>query len=226
VSATDLAEYEEVVLATGVTPRTPPIEGIEHEKVLAYVDVLAGEAAVGKKVAIIGAGGIGFDIAEFLGEEQVEGPEPPRIEDFARHWGIDLSLQARGGIEGVKPEPAPLAREIWLLQRKKSRPGKGLGKTTGWIHRLSLRQRGVNMMGGVEYKRIDDAGLHIVHDEQEKLLEVDNVIVCAGQTPKRDLQEPLEKAGKTVHLIGGADVAAELDAKRAIRQGTELAVSI
>ena len=226
VSSADLAEYEEVVLATGVTPRTPPIEGIEHEKVLAYVDVLTGKAAVGKKVAIIGAGGIGFDIAEFLGVEQVEGPEPPRIEDFARHWGIDLSLQARGGIEGVKPEPAPLAREIWLLQRKKSRPGKGLGKTTGWIHRLSLRQRGVNMMGGVEYKRIDDAGLHIVHDEQEKLLEVDNVIVCAGQTPKRDLQEPLEKAGKTVHLIGGADVAAELDAKRAIRQGTELAVSI
>jgi 2,4-dienoyl-CoA reductase (NADPH2) len=225
-TADKLAEFDEVVLATGVTPRMPGIEGIGHAKALSYIDVLAGNAQVGERVAIIGAGGIGFDVAEFLGEQTVEGPEPPRIEEFARQWGIDLDLKARGGIEGVKPEPEPLAREIWLLQRKKSKPGKGLGKTTGWVHRLSLRKRGVKMMGGIEYKRIDEFGLHIVHDEKEKLLEVDNVIVCAGQSPCRELQEPLEQAGKTVHLIGGADVAAELDAKRAIKQGTELAARI
>ena len=224
--ADNLSGYDEVVLATGVTPRTPDIEGIDHRKALSYVDVLAGGAEVGRKVAIIGAGGIGFDIAEFLGEEARDGPEPPRMEDFARQWGIDLTMEARGGIDGVKAEPEPLAREIWLLQRKKSKPGKGLGKTTGWVHRLSLRRRGVKMLGGVEYRRIDEFGLHILHEEKEKLLEVDNVIICAGQNPRRDLQAPLEEAGKTVHLIGGADVAAELDAKRAIKQGTELAARI
>ena len=179
-----------------------------------------------QRVAIIGAGGIGFDVAEFLGHESHDEPEPPRVEEFARQWGIDLKLEARGGIEGLKPEPPPLARELWLLQRKKSAPGKGLGKTTGWVHRLSLRKRGVKMLAGVEYLKIDDAGLHIHQDEDEKLLEVDNVIICAGQVPRRDLQEPLQQAGKTVHLIGGADVAAELDAKRAIRQGTELAAAL
>ena len=226
VSAADLAGYDEVVLATGVTPRTPDIEGIDHSKVRGYIDVLAGGAEVGRRVAIIGAGGIGFDMAEFLGSEAREEPQFPRIEEFAREWGIDLELEARGGIEGIKARPEPLAREIWLLQRKQSKPGKGLGKTTGWIHRLSLNKRGVNMMGGVEYRRIDDAGLHIRHDGEEKLLEVDNVIICAGQSPRRDLQEPLQRAGVTVHLIGGADVAVELDAKRAIRQGTELAAAI
>jgi 2,4-dienoyl-CoA reductase (NADPH2) len=226
VSAADLEDFDEVILATGVSPRIPALPGIEHPKALSYIDVLQGDAAVGKRVAIIGAGGIGFDIAEFLGHEPHDGPEPPQVEDFARQWGIDLNLEARGGIEGQKPEPPPLARELWLLQRKKSAPGKGLGKTTGWVHRLSLRKRGVKMLAGVEYLRIDDAGLHIRQDEDEKLLEVDNVIICAGQEPRRDLQEPLQQAGKTVHLIGGADVAAELDAKRAIRQGTELAAGI
>jgi 2,4-dienoyl-CoA reductase (NADPH2) len=221
-----LADFDEVILATGITPRTPAIEGIDHEKALSYIDVLRDGAPVGKRVAIIGAGGIGFDIAEFLGEDSHEGPEPPRMEDFAQQWGIDLELKSRGGIEGMKPEPEPLAREIWLLQRKKSKPGKGLGKTTGWVHRLSLKKRGVRMMAGVEYRRIDEFGLHIVHDEKEMLLEVDNVIVCAGQLPNRDLVEPLEAAGRKVHLIGGADVAAELDAKRAIRQGTELAAAL
>jgi 2,4-dienoyl-CoA reductase (NADPH2) len=221
-----LADFDEVILATGITPRTPAIEGIDHEKALSYIDVLRDGAPVGKRVAIIGAGGIGFDIAEFLGEDSHEGPEPPRMEDFAQQWGIDLELKSRGGIEGMKPEPEPLAREIWLLQRKKSKPGKGLGKTTGWVHRLSLKKRGVRMMAGVEYRRIDEFGLHIVHDEKEMLLEVDNVIICAGQLPNRDLVEPLEAAGRKVHLIGGADVAAELDAKRAIRQGTELAAAL
>ena len=226
VEASELLDFDEVVLATGVTPRTPQIEGISNHKVLAYVDVLAGRAEVGKRVAIIGAGGIGFDMAEFLGDEARDEPEPPRMEDFARQWGIDMDLQARGGVKGIKAEPEPLAREIWLLQRKKSKPGKGLGKTTGWVHRLSLGKRGVRMLGGVDYKRVDEFGLHIVHDEKEKLLEVDNVIICAGQDPCRELQEPLEQAGKKVHLIGGADVAAELDAKQAIRQGTELAASV
>jgi len=137
-----------------------------------------------------------------------------------------MTLEARGGVKGVAAEPEPLAREIWLLQRKSSKPGKGLGKTTGWIHRLSLRKRGVKMMGGVQYKRIDEFGLHIEHDGKDKLLEVDNVIICAGQLPRRDLQESLKASGVKVHLIGGADVAAELDAKRAIKQGTELAAII
>ena len=226
VGADDLKDFDEVILATGVTPRMPQIEGISNHKVLAYVDVLSGRVEVGKRVAIIGAGGIGFDMAEFLGDEARDEPRAPRMEDFARQWGIDMDLQARGGVEGIKAEPEPLAREIWLLQRKKSKPGKGLGKTTGWVHRLSLGKRGVRMLGGVDYKRVDEFGLHIVHDEKEKLLEVDNVIICAGQDPCRELQEPLEQSGKKVHLIGGADVAAELDAKRAIRQGTELAASI
>jgi 2,4-dienoyl-CoA reductase (NADPH2) len=188
--------------------------------------VLANNVPVGRRVALIGAGGIGFDVAEFLGHESHDGPQPPRMEDFARHWGIDLGLEARGGIEGLKPQPEPLAREIWLLQRKASKPGKGLGKTTGWIHRLSLRKRGVQMLSGVQYRRIDDDGLHIEHDGEEKILAVDNVILCAGQEPRRELLGPLQAAGRPVHLIGGADVAAELDAKRAIKQGTELAARI
>ena len=225
-TADALTEYDEIVLATGVTPRTPMIEGIDHRSVVSYLDVLQNDAPVGRRVALIGAGGIGFDVAEFLGEETHEGPEPPRKEDFARHWGIDLELAGRGGIEGVEPQPEPLAREIWLLQRKASKPGKSLGKTTGWIHRLSLRKRGVRMLAGVEYRGIDDDGVHILHDGEEKVLAVDSVVICAGQEPRRELLEPLRAAGRKVHLIGGADVAAELDAKRAIRQGTELAARI
>jgi 2,4-dienoyl-CoA reductase (NADPH2) len=221
-----LKDFDEVVIATGVTPRVPEIEGVGHESVLSYIDVLQHKADVGKSVAIIGAGGIGFDVAEFLGHAHHDGPEFPTAGEFARQWGIDSSLQARGGVKGISAEPEPLAREIWLLQRKSSKPGKGLGKTTGWVHRLSLRKRGVKMLAGVQYKRIDEFGLHISHDGEDKLLEVDNVIMCAGQLPRRDLQQPLQSAGVTVHLIGGADVAAELDAKRAIKQGSELAASI
>jgi len=226
VNAGDLDAFDEVILATGVSPRTPEIEGIDHEKVLSYIDVLKGEAEIGERVAVIGAGGIGFDVAEFLGEPAHDGPVFPTAEEFARQWGIDMTLQARGGVKGVPAEPEPIAREIWLLQRKATKPGKGLGKTTGWVHRLSLRKRGVKMLAGVAYKRIDEFGLHIEQEGQEKLLDVDHVIICAGQFPCRDLQEPLQKAGKTVHLIGGADVAAELDAKRAIKQGSELAAEI
>ena len=222
----DLEVFDEVVLATGVTPRTPDIEGVENEKVLSYIDVLRNNREVGQRVAIIGAGGIGFDVSEFLGDPAHEGPEFPTPEEFASQWGIDMTLSAQGGVAGVTAEPETLAREIWLLQRKASKPGKGLGKTTGWIHRLSLRKRGVKMLAGVQYKRIDEFGLHIEHDGKPRLLEVDNVIICAGQLPRRDLLEPLKSAGLRVHLIGGADVAAELDAKRAIRQGSELAAEI
>jgi 2,4-dienoyl-CoA reductase (NADPH2) len=222
----DLEDFEEVVLATGVTPRTPEIEGVGHEKVLSYIDVLAGSAEVGRRVAIIGAGGIGFDVSEFLGHASHNGPEFPTPEEFSRQWGIDMSLQARGGVKDVEAEPEPLAREIWLLQRKATKPGKSLGKTTGWVHRLSLNKRGVRMLAGVTYRRIDEFGLHIEHDGKEKLIEVDHVIICAGQEPCRELVAPLRSAGLKVHLIGGADVAAELDAKRAIRQGSELAAEL
>ncbi len=221
-----LKGFDEVILATGVKPRIPDIEGIGHEKVLSYIDVLKGDAPVGDKVAIIGAGGIGFDVAEFLAQGSHNGPDFPTPGEFARHWGIDMSLEARGGVAGVTAEPEPLEREIWLLQRKSSKPGKGLGKTTGWIHRLNLSKRGVKMLAGVSYKRIDGSGLLTERDGREELLAVDNVIICAGQSPCRDLQEPLLAAGAKVHLIGGADVAVELDAKRAIKQGSELAASI
>jgi 2,4-dienoyl-CoA reductase (NADPH2) len=224
--AAALSGFDEVILATGVMPRRPDIEGLDHPSVLSYIDVLLGRAAVGSRVALIGAGGIGFDVSEFLGHPQHDHHELPRPEEFARQWGIDMSLSARGGVKDVVARPEPLAREIWLLQRKSSKPGKDLGKTTGWIHRLSLAKRGVHMLAGVEYRRIDDRGLHILHDGEEKQLQVDNVVICAGQVPRRDLQAPLEAAGVTVHLIGGADVALELDAKRAIRQGSELAAAL
>jgi 2,4-dienoyl-CoA reductase (NADPH2) len=222
----DLRGFDAVVLATGVYPRQPQIEGIDHPKVVSYIDVLRRGVAVGRRVAIMGAGGIGFDVAEYLGHPPGDETAFPRPDEFARHWGIDLSLAARGGVEGVDAKPEPLAREIWLLQRKASKPGKDLGKTTGWVHRLSLRERGVQMLAGVEYRRIDDAGLHIRHEGSDRLLVVDNVVVCAGQLPRRDLEDPLRAAGIEVHLIGGADLAAELDAKRAIWQGSRLAATV
>jgi 2,4-dienoyl-CoA reductase (NADPH2) len=221
-----LRGFDEVILATGVAPRRPQIEGLDHPRVLSYTEVLSGRVEVGPRVAIIGAGGIGFDVSEFLGHRDHDYRDFPRPEEFARQWGIDMTLAARGGVEGVVARPEPLAREIWLLQRKSSKPGKDLGKTTGWVHRLSLSQRGVRMLAGVEYRRIDDRGLHIRHEGEDKRLEVDHVVICAGQLPRRELQAPLETAGLRVHLIGGADVAAELDAKRAIRQGSELAAAL
>jgi 2,4-dienoyl-CoA reductase (NADPH2) len=221
-----LLEFDEVILATGVLPREVEIEGFENPRVLGYIDVLERKAPVGPRVAIVGAGGIGFDVAEFLGHPPHDPRDLPRPDEFARQWGIDMTLTARGGIEGMEARPEPLEREIWLLQRKPTKPGKDLGKTTGWIHRLSLRKRGVQMLAGVEYRGFDEEGLHIMHEGAEKLLPVDHVVVCAGQVPRRGLLEPLRAAGAKVHLIGGADVAAELDAKRAIRQGCELAAAI
>ncbi len=215
-------KFDDVVIATGVTPRVPVIEGIDHPMVLSYVEVLLNKAEVGERVALIGAGGIGFDTAEYLSHS---GPSPALdTAVFAREWGIDMRLRHRGAV--IKPQTPPAARKIYLLQRKKDKPGKYLGKTTGWVHRLSLRHRGVVMMPGVRYRRIDDAGLHIELDGVDRLLEVDNVVICAGQLPLRELADRLQAAGVSAHLIGGAEKALELDAKRAIDQGARLAAGL
>ncbi|HEC01574.1 MAG TPA: FAD-binding protein [Sphingomonadales bacterium] len=222
VTAQDLndSDFDEVILATGITPRQLDIEGHDHEKVLPYRQVILG-AEVGRKVAIIGAGGIGFDVAELLSHAGKSSSLD--IPTFMAEWGIDMTFHARGGVEGISPIVPPSPREITLLQRKSSKVGAGLGKTSGWAHRVGLKKKGVTMIAGCEYHRIDDQGLHFSVGGEERLLEVDNVIVCAGQTPLRTLMEGL---AKPCQLIGGADVAAELDAKRAIDQGTRLAAEI
>jgi 2,4-dienoyl-CoA reductase (NADPH2) len=224
VSADDLIKggFDEVVLATGVLPRAPAIEGVAHPKVMSYLDVLRDGKPVGKTVAVIGAGGIGFDVAEFLTHE---GDSPAlNAEKFYAEWGIDTGYADRGGLKAPHLDKAP--RQVYLLQRKSSKVGDGLGKTTGWIHRTSLKNRNVEMIAGASYNKIDDAGLHITVGGKDMLLPVDNVVLCAGQEPLRALQAGLEAAGQKVHLIGGADEAAELDAKRAIKQGAELAAAI
>ncbi len=215
------SDFDQVIIATGIAPRTPEIEGIDHEKVLSYVDVLKEKKPVGEKVAIIGAGGIGFDTAEYLAHSGESTSQ--NIPAFMKQWGVDMTFQARGGIEGVEKAFPPPARQITLLQRKTSKVGAGLGKTTGWIHRAGLMHQGVAMIPGCSYQKIDDDGLHISVNGEDRLLEVDNVIICAGQDPLRELTEGLNKP---YQLIGGADVAAELDAKRAIDQGTRLAAEI
>ncbi|MER6309393.1 NADPH-dependent 2,4-dienoyl-CoA reductase [Streptomyces sp. NPDC001657] len=222
VTAADLGAYDEVVVATGVTPRIPEIEGIGHPSVVSYLDVLRDGAEVGARVAVIGAGGIGFDVAEFLTDA---GDGASRdAETYFRGWGVDTGYGDRGGLRAPE-RPAP-PRQVHLLQRKASKVGAGLGKTTGWIHRTELRHRGVTMVPGVTYERIDDAGLHVTIDGEARTLPVDTVVLCTGQEPRRDLYEELRAEGRAVHLIGGADVAAELDAKRAIKQGTELAAAL
>ncbi|GAA2479452.1 NADPH-dependent 2,4-dienoyl-CoA reductase [Actinocorallia cavernae] len=222
VGAEDLAGYEEVVVATGVTPRTPDIPGVDHPRVLGYLDVLRDGAPVGERVAVLGAGGIGFDVAEFLTDGGDKASEDPQT--YFRNWGVDMEYTAPGGLTEPR-RPAP-PRQVHLLQRKTTKVGAGLGKTTGWIHRTELKHRGVTMVPGVRYDRIDDAGLHITVGEQSTVLEVDTVVLCTGQEPRRDLYEALVAAGRSAHLIGGADVAAELDAKRAIKQGTEVAAAL
>ncbi len=224
VTADDLIKegFDEVILATGVTPRTPAIDGIDHPKVLSYLDVLRDKKPVGKAVAVIGAGGIGFDVAEYLTHE---GDSPSlNLEKFNEEWGIDATYADRGGIK--QPHLPKPPRQIFLLQRKTSKVGDGLGKTTGWIHRTSLKNRNVEMIAGASYTKVDDAGLHINVGGKDMVLPVDNVVLCAGQEPFRALQAALEAAGRKVTLIGGADVAAELDAKRAIKQGTEVAAAL
>ncbi len=224
VTAPMLKEFDEVILACGIEPRIPLIEGITHPKVLSYIDVLRDKAPVGERVAIIGAGGIGFDAAMYLSQQGESTSQ--NIAEFCVEWGIDTSLQHAGGLrpEGVHLPKSP--RQIVMLQRKTSKPGEGLGKTTGWIHRTTLLARGVKMLAGVSYERIDDEGLHITVGGEPQTLAVDNVVICAGQDPRRELAEPLRELGKTLHLIGGADVAMELDARRAIAQGTRLALEI
>ncbi|BAK75090.1 2,4-dienoyl-CoA reductase FadH1 [Pseudogulbenkiania sp. NH8B] len=224
VQADDLKDFDEVILATGIAPRLPAIPGIEHPKVLSYLDVLKHGKEVGRSVAIIGAGGIGFDTAEFLTHEGTSSSLDAAA--FMREWGVDMSGETAGGLAPQGPQPHPSPRQVYLLQRKTSKVGEGLGKTTGWIHRESLKMKRVQMVSGVSYDRIDDAGLHVTIKGEPQLLAVDNVVVCAGQDPLRELVAPLQAIGKTVHLIGGADVAAELDAKRAIDQGVRLAAVI
>ncbi|MCX4511000.1 NADPH-dependent 2,4-dienoyl-CoA reductase [Streptomyces sp. NBC_01619] len=217
-----LTGYDEIVVATGVTPRTPAIEGVGHPSVVSYLDVLRDGAEVGERVAVVGAGGIGFDVAEFL----TDGGEGASLdpETYFRQWGVDTGYATPGGLRA--PERPKPPRQVHLLQRKTSKVGAGLGKTTGWIHRTELRHRGVTMVAGATYDRIDDEGLHLTVDGASTTLAVDTVVLCAGQEPRRDLYDELSAAGHTVHLIGGADVAAELDAKRAIDQGTRLAAAI
>ncbi|MFR9792937.1 FAD-dependent oxidoreductase [Streptomyces sp. MB22_4] len=222
VSAEDVADFDEVVVATGVTPRTPDIPGVDHPCVLGYLDVLRDGAPVGDRVAVLGAGGIGFDVAEFLTDGGDKASEDP--ETYFRNWGVDMEYTEPGGL--TEPRRPATPRQVHLLQRKTAKVGAGLGKTTGWIHRTELKHRGVTMVPGVRYDRIDDAGLHITVGEESTVLEVDTVVLCTGQEPRRDLYEELVAAGRSVHLIGGADVAAELDAKRAIKQGTEVAAAL
>ncbi|WP_076408960.1 NADPH-dependent 2,4-dienoyl-CoA reductase [Shewanella sp. UCD-KL12] len=218
----DLLGFNQVLLATGIVPRQLDIPGINHDKVLTYLDVLKDKKPVGKRVAIIGAGGIGFDVGEYLSHQ---GPSTSLDKDaYMREWGVDLTCSTPGGLTEPKCEPSP--REIFLLQRKTSKVGAGLGKSTGWIHRTVLKNKGVKMIKGVQYNKIDDAGLHILIDEQEQLLEVDNIIICAGQDSHRELESCLQAKNIKVTLIGGADIASELDAKRAIKQGTEVAAAL
>jgi 2,4-dienoyl-CoA reductase (NADPH2) len=217
-----LRAFEEIVIACGVRPRRVEIPGIDHASVMTYAELLHGVREAGRRVAIIGAGGIGFDVAEFLVE-----PAPSPTTDvprWLREWGIDASLDARGGLVRAMPEKSP--REIFLLQRSAGRPGKKLNKTTGWVHRASLKAKGVAMRGGVVYDRIDDAGLHISVEGNSEVLNVDTIVVCAGQEPNRALHDALGDLGIPLHLVGGADVAAELDAKRAIAQATKLAANL
>ncbi|MBT2524209.1 NADPH-dependent 2,4-dienoyl-CoA reductase [Streptomyces sp. ISL-99] len=220
------AGFDEIVLATGVTPRVPQIEGIDHPSVISYLDLLRDDAKAGDRVAVIGAGGIGFDVAEFLTDTSTDADDAASLspEVFFAQWGVDMEYGSRGGLQA--PVRAPQTRTVHLIQRKATKVGAGLGKTTGWIHRTELKHRGVTMVAGATYDRIDDQGLHLTVDGEQRLIPVDTVVLCTGQEPRRELYDTLLAAGLPVHLIGGADVAAELDAKRAIRQGTELAATL
>ena len=224
VEAAELAAagFDEVVLASGITPRKVAFPGSDDARVLSYLDVLAHDHPVGGKVAIIGAGGIGFDVAEFLVESA---PSPSTDETrWNREWGIDTDFRQRGGLQPASPEPP--ARQVWLLQRSDGRPGARLNKTTGWVHRATLKAKQVQMLGNVSYQRFDAEGLHITVAGKPQVLPVDHVVICAGQEPDRSLLDALTAAGLKPHVIGGADVAAELDAKRAIAQGTQLAAAL
>ena len=216
--------FDEVILATGISPRIPKIKGIEHKKVLSYIDVLKLKKPVGKKVAIIGAGGIGFDVAEYLAHEGQSTSQ--NINAWLQEWGIDKTLKVRSGIEGVKAKVHSSPREIFMFKRSEGKFGHKLGKTTGWIHRATLKKKKVQFINEVQYTKIDDEGLHYIKNNEANILPVDNIIICAGQIPFKELLTPLEKEGMKVHVIGGADFASELDAKRAINQGSRLAAIV
>ena len=226
VSVDDLqkSDFDEIIVATGIKPRVLKIEGIEHEKVLSYIDVLKHKKPVGKRVAVIGAGGIGFDVSEYL--SHIGESTSLNIDAWLKEWGIDKSIEARSGIEDVKPEFDPSPREIFMFKRSAGKFGGNLGKTTGWIHRSSLKKKKVQFISEVSYTKIDDEGLHYVQNKENKILKVDHIVICAGQTPFKELYQPLLDAGKNVNVIGGADFAGELDAKRAINQGCRLAAKL
>lgn len=226
VSLSDLKDsnFEEIILATGIQPRTLNIEGSKHQKVLSYIDVLKHKKQVGKRVAVIGAGGIGFDVSEYLSHKGDS--TSLNVDAWLKEWGIDKTLKARSGIEGIEASIETSPREIFMFKRSKGKFGGNLGKTTGWIHRASLKKKNVQFIGEVTYQKIDDNGLHYTQNNTQKLLKVDHIVVCAGQTPLKELYEPLIDLGKKVHVIGGADFASELDAKRAIDQGARLAAKL
>jgi len=219
-------DFDEIVLASGVVPRVPAIEGLGHPKALSYIDVLLHEKPVGVSVAIVGAGGIGFDVAEFLSHDATQPSPSLDIPVFMKEWGIDMTLTKRGGLARAADIERTMPRTIWLLQRKPTPPGRDLGKTTGWVHRLALKRRGVRMLAAVSYERIDDAGLHISVNNQSRVLAVDNVVICAGQEPQLELTSGLEAAGYRPRLIGGSKLATELDAKRAIDEASRLAAAL
>ncbi len=227
VSADDLVQgsFDEIILATGVSPRKVDFEGADHPKVLSYVDVLYNKKTVGKSVAIVGAGGIGYDTAEYLTHNPDHDSPSLDIEAYMKEWGVDMTY-AKGGSLAAGPQPSPSPREVYLLKRSGGKHGKGLGRTTGWIHRASLMMKGVKHLANVTYLKVDDAGFHISINDEIQILPVDNVVICAGQEPLKDLYDDLIAADLTVHLIGGADVAAQLDAKRAIKQASELVANI
>jgi 2,4-dienoyl-CoA reductase (NADPH2) len=214
--------YDDIIIATGVTPRIPQIEGIDHPKVLTYAEVLYDHKVVGPSVALIGAGGIGFDVAEYLAHQGIL--TSMHTAAYMDEWGVDMDYKNAGAVKQAEPDEP--AREIYLLKRSGGKHGKDLGKTTGWIHRASLKMKQVKMLANVHYEKIDDEGLHIIQNAEKKILAVDNVIICAGQEPLRKLYDQLLDAGKSVHLIGGAKKAAELDAKRAIYEASHLAAKL
>ena len=225
-----LAEaFDEVILATGVTPRDPRIPGQQRPSVLSYVDVLLHRRPVGSRVAIVGAGGIGFDVAEYLacGADLGQASASLDVDEWRREWGVGDPSECLAGL--ARPQPAPAARQVMLLQRKPGKHGAGLGKTSGWVHRSTLKMKQVEMLAGVNYEAVTDGGLAVSFGPERRegtILEVDTIVLCAGQEPRRELEEPLRAAGLTVHRIGGADEASELDAKRAIDQGTRLAATL
>ncbi|WP_404417232.1 FAD-dependent oxidoreductase [Marinospirillum sp.] len=218
-----LQGYDEVVVATGVKPRIPDLPGVELAKVVSYPEAIRHPEKLGKKLALLGAGGIGFDVAELLVQVTRQN-QPQSTEDFLKEWGVDLEVEQPGGL--VQPETPQAVREIYLLQRKASKPGKGLGKTTGWIHRASLKAHQVKMLAGCEYWKIDEQGLHLRHEDEDICLDVDHIVLCTGQESVNQLFAELKEAGQSAHLIGGAELAAELDARRAIEQGYQLALSL